>query len=296
VLACVYRAPTYTATRIDLTFFLLGRTGAFKSELAAAMQAHFGDFSGRDFCSSWEDTVTDIEMKASHAKDAVFVIDDFKPVGGKSGVDKLHAKADRIIRGAGNQWGRGRRNSNLEARPTYHPRCLLVAKLRQHVVHAAQGPSSCGLLHAVQAPKEATRPVIRPPSGRPVVGLIYMIPPPRSFTAGSSLRKPARAFRIPVRYMSIDRPLSALTMVRAGGPRYALDGTPAGEVSEPHRAAAGLVLERRSEKHVESDPLRATGNEKFLSYSARPRRRGWRQSPKLHHARLRAWPSYGGRA
>jgi hypothetical protein len=42
-------------------------------------------------------------------------------------VDKLHAKADRIIRGAGNQSGRGRRNANLEARPTYHPRCLLVA-------------------------------------------------------------------------------------------------------------------------------------------------------------------------
>jgi hypothetical protein len=127
VLACVYRAPTHTAALIDLTLFLLGRTGAFKSELAAAMQAHFGDFSARDFCSNWQDTVTDIEMKASHAQDAIFVIDDFKPVGGRSDVDKLHAKADRIIRGAGNQSGRGRRNANLEARPTYHPRCLLVA-------------------------------------------------------------------------------------------------------------------------------------------------------------------------
>jgi hypothetical protein len=96
------------------------------------MQAHFGDFSARDFCSNWEDTVTDIEMKASHAKDAIFVIDDFKPVGGKRGVDKLHAKADRIIRGAGNQSGRGRRNANLEARPTYHPRCLLVATGEDH--------------------------------------------------------------------------------------------------------------------------------------------------------------------
>jgi hypothetical protein len=127
VFACVYRAPTYTAALIDLTLFLLGLTGAFKSVLAAAMQAHFGDFSARDFCSNWEDTVTDIEMKASHAQDAIFVIDDFKPVGGKSGVENLHAKADRIIRGAGNQSGRGRRNANLEARPTYHPRCLMVA-------------------------------------------------------------------------------------------------------------------------------------------------------------------------
>ena len=126
-LACVFRAPTYTMARIDLSVFLSGPTGAFKSELAAAMQAHFGEFSARDFCANWEDTVTDIEMKASHAKDAIFGIDDFKPVGGKSGVDKLHAKADRIIRGAGNQSGRGRRNANLEARPTYHPRGLLVA-------------------------------------------------------------------------------------------------------------------------------------------------------------------------
>lgn len=39
-----------------------------------------------------------------------------------------------------------------------------------------------------------------------------------------------------------------LKAIAAGGSRYALDGTPSGEVSEEHRTAAVLVLARRSEK------------------------------------------------
>jgi AAA domain len=58
----------------------------------------------------------------------------------------------------------------------------------------------------------------------------------------------------------------------------------AGATSKPWRPGARVT------------PWTARYAAKFLSYSARPRRRGWRQSPRLHHARLRAWPSYGGRA
>ena len=41
-----------------------------------------------------------------------------------------------------------------------------------------------------------------------------------------------------------------LQAIAAGGPRYVLDGTPSGEVSEEHRAAAVLVLVRRKEKAI----------------------------------------------
>ncbi|MGZ8227983.1 MAG: hypothetical protein ACXWT3_15310, partial [Methylococcaceae bacterium] len=127
LLATTYRAPTYQCHRIDQVTYLSGKTGAGKSELTALMLAHFGEFSARDFPANWEDSPTDLEMKAHHAKDSLFVIDDFKPVGGKSGVEKLHAKADRILRGAGNQAGRGRRSATLEARPAYYPRGFIVS-------------------------------------------------------------------------------------------------------------------------------------------------------------------------
>jgi hypothetical protein len=127
LLATTYRAPTYHCHRIDQVTYLSGKTGAGKSELTALMLAHFGEFSARDFPANWEDSPTDLEMKAHHAKDSLFVIDDFKPVGGKSGVEKLHAKADRILRGAGNQAGRGRRSATLEARPAYYPRGFIVS-------------------------------------------------------------------------------------------------------------------------------------------------------------------------
>ena len=125
-LATIYRAPTYSAYRIDLVTFIEGKTGAMKTELLALLIAHFGDFSARDLPASWEDTATDVEIKASHAQDAVFAIDDFKPTGGRNGVDKMHAKADRILRGAGNQSGRGRRSANLGAKPAYFPRGFIV--------------------------------------------------------------------------------------------------------------------------------------------------------------------------
>ncbi|MEC4747458.1 PriCT-2 domain-containing protein [Methylomicrobium sp. Wu6] len=127
LLATTYRTPTYQCHRIDQVTYLSGKTGAGKSELTALMLAHFGEFSARDFPANWEDSPTDLEMKAHHAKDSLFVIDDFKPVGGKSGVEKLHAKADRILRGAGNQAGRGRRSATLEARPAYYPRGFIVS-------------------------------------------------------------------------------------------------------------------------------------------------------------------------
>jgi hypothetical protein len=127
LLATVYRAPTATAALIDHTAMLFGYTGARKSEATAMALAHFGQgFDSRHFPAAWVDSAGVLEVKAHAAKDALFVVDDFNPQGGKGDIDKIHAIADKLIRGAGNQAGRGRLQSDLKQRAAYHPRGLVL--------------------------------------------------------------------------------------------------------------------------------------------------------------------------
>lgn len=128
LLACIYRAPLAVAQPIDHAGFLAGYTGARKSEAAAMALAHFGQgFTARSFPANWADTVGVMESKAHAAKDALFVVDDFKPTGGKKDVDELHKKAESLFRGAGNQSGRGRLSASLKQRAAFHPRGLVLA-------------------------------------------------------------------------------------------------------------------------------------------------------------------------
>lgn len=128
LLACIYRAPLANLAAIDHAAFLVGFTGARKSEAAAMALAHFGQgFTARSFPAGWTDTAPALELKAHAAKDALLVVDDFKPTGGKRDVDELHRKAEWLFRGAGNQNGRGRLSANLRQRAAYHPRGLVLA-------------------------------------------------------------------------------------------------------------------------------------------------------------------------
>lgn len=127
LLASIYRAPTATAALIDHTALLFGGTGARKSEAAAMALAHFGQgFDARRFPAGWMDTSNVLESKAHAAKDALFVVDDFKPHGGKGEIDRLHSTADKLIRGAGNQAGRGRLQADLKQRAAYYPRGFVL--------------------------------------------------------------------------------------------------------------------------------------------------------------------------
>lgn len=60
-------------------------------------------------------------------KDAVCVIDDFAAHGSSLDVQRLNAKADRVMRGQGNGAGRGRMNADGTLRPTKRSRSLIVA-------------------------------------------------------------------------------------------------------------------------------------------------------------------------
>ena len=126
--APIYRAPLGETNPVDFSLHLTGPTGAFKTELAALAQAHFGPaFNSRHLPASWADTANMLEKKAFLAKDAVLVVDDFAPTGTTADVQRLHREADRLFRAAGNRSGRARMRADGGSRPTYYPRGLIIS-------------------------------------------------------------------------------------------------------------------------------------------------------------------------
>jgi len=112
----------------DFALHLAGETGAFKSEVAALHQQFFGAGMGRTHLpGAWSSTGNALEALAFHAKDALFVIDDFAPQGSGTDVARYHAAADRVFRAAGNHAGRGRLDSTAKLRETKPPRALILS-------------------------------------------------------------------------------------------------------------------------------------------------------------------------
>ncbi len=112
----------------DFALHLAGETGAFKSELAALFQQHFGAEMNRvHLPAAWSSTGNALEALAFHAKDALLVIDDFAPQGTTADVSRLHAAADRVFRAAGNRAGRSRLDSGARLREPKPPRALVLS-------------------------------------------------------------------------------------------------------------------------------------------------------------------------
>jgi hypothetical protein len=125
LLAATYRAVLGEA---DFAIHLAGETGAFKSEVAALHQQHFGPAMDRlKLPGSWLSTGNALESMAFSAKDTLFVIDDFAPQGSGTDVARYHAAADRVFRAAGNHAGRGRLDSTAKLREPKPPRALILS-------------------------------------------------------------------------------------------------------------------------------------------------------------------------
>lgn len=124
--AAVARAPLGECHPTDFAIWLHGLTGSRKSAVAAIAQGFFGSFTARSFPANWSDSVNDCEMKSHQAKDAVFVVDDFKPSISQSEAAKLHAMAERLIRNTGNQAGRGRRGADMQAKAAPYNRSMMI--------------------------------------------------------------------------------------------------------------------------------------------------------------------------
>lgn len=126
LLAAVARAPLGECHPTDFAVWMHGLTGSKKSAVAAIALAFFGNFTARSFPGNWSDSVNDAEAKSHQAKDAIFVMDDFKPSVSQTEAAKLHAMAERLIRNTGNQAGRGRRDSTMQAKAAPYNRSMML--------------------------------------------------------------------------------------------------------------------------------------------------------------------------
>jgi hypothetical protein len=120
------RAPLGECYPTDFVLFLHGLTGSKKSELAALVLGFYGDFTARTLPSNFSDTDNAIEVKTFQSKDAIHVVDDFKPATSQTEAAKTHAKAERLIRNTGNQQGRGRLTADSRAKPAPYNRSLAI--------------------------------------------------------------------------------------------------------------------------------------------------------------------------
>ncbi len=126
LLAAVARAPLGECRPTDFAIWMHGLTGSGKSAVAAIALGFFGNFTARSFPGNWSDSVNDAEAKSHQAKDAIFVMDDFKPSVSQTEAAKLHTMAERLIRNTGNQAGRGRRDSTMQAKAAPYNRSLML--------------------------------------------------------------------------------------------------------------------------------------------------------------------------
>jgi Domain of unknown function (DUF927) len=124
LLAC-YRAAIGPA---DFAMHLAGRTGTFKSEFSSLIQSHYGaKMDARHLPASWNATANALEALAYKAKNAIFCVDDFVPVGTTYQVRQLQSKADQFIRGQGNQAGRARMTDTIQMGTTFFPRGIVLS-------------------------------------------------------------------------------------------------------------------------------------------------------------------------
>lgn len=166
VLCAVYRAPLGP---VDFSLFLAGRTGVFKTEIAALAQQHWGaGMDARNLPASWSSTANWTEAVLFAAKDAICVVDDFAPGGTSNDVSRSHRDADRVFRSQGNQAGRGRMRADSSLRRATIPRGLPLStgedvprghSLRARVVIVAMTEGDIDLARLTDAQQTARRGV-----------------------------------------------------------------------------------------------------------------------------------------
>ncbi len=123
LLAGVYRAAL---GKVDFSVFLTGRSGTFKTALAALCQQHFGaQMDASHLPANFNSTPNALEVLAYSAKDTLLVVDDFVPSGRSD--SGLQSVAERLFRSAGNHQGRSRMGSSGRMSAPRPPRALVLA-------------------------------------------------------------------------------------------------------------------------------------------------------------------------
>ena len=128
MLAAVYRAVLAEFLEINTSIFVEGKTGTFKSAIQGVALAHWSAYwDGVHFPANWTGTANSLEKIGHSLKDVLMVVDDFKPSGPASEVERLHQTAERMLRAAANHGGRTRMNADSTLRAEYYPRGLVMS-------------------------------------------------------------------------------------------------------------------------------------------------------------------------
>lgn len=106
--------------------FACGAPGSYKSSLAGAACAHYGNFTHQRLPSNFESTPNAVMMALSAAKDALLVIDDFRTGSDRGEREEKVRVINQITRFIGNHQGRGRLRPDASARPEALPAVMAV--------------------------------------------------------------------------------------------------------------------------------------------------------------------------
>src|SRR5262249_24533659 len=124
LLGAVYRSALGKA---DFSVFLAGRTGTFKTSVAALCQQHFGAaMDAHSLPANFASTGNALECQAFYSRHALLVADDFAPAG-KQNDSALQKVAERLFRAAGNHHGRSRMEGDGQLQKQKSPRGLILA-------------------------------------------------------------------------------------------------------------------------------------------------------------------------
>ena len=111
---------------VGFSLFLVGKSGTFKSTVAALFLCHFGDFSKDNLPGSFMSTANSLERLANTLKDLLLVVDDRYPTDNAKEQDAMTGTLLRMVRAVSNKSGRNRCNPDGSLRASYPPRGLII--------------------------------------------------------------------------------------------------------------------------------------------------------------------------
>ena len=165
LLASAYRAVLPLSP--DCSVWLFGRSGTFKTAITSLTQQHFGPSMGpQNLPGNWTSTANALEGQAHVLANALFVVDDYSPDATEADARRRATAADRLMRGAANQAGRGRLRPDGTLRPDKPPRAQIltsaedvppsIGSLRARVMVDEISPGSVDVTALSEAQKQAT--------------------------------------------------------------------------------------------------------------------------------------------
>ncbi|CAM3621638.1 hypothetical protein [Deinococcus frigens] len=125
VLGAAYRAALGPA---DFAVWVTGETGRNKTAYMGLVMAHHGAGWSRKYLpDGWNSSANALERSAFTVKDALFLIDDFKPAGSQSDTAKAQASVSRIFQGLADGQGRATLTADRKSRAGLWPRGLVMS-------------------------------------------------------------------------------------------------------------------------------------------------------------------------